>query len=68
MSCGLISGERSTRWAYVVLAVFAVLLVAMFVIADRLAPAGRHVAKVAGLIRQLTLEFLTRCSSITIST
>ena len=49
MSCGLISGERSTRWAYVVLAVFAVLLVAMFVIADRLAPAGRRVAKVAGV-------------------
>jgi hypothetical protein len=49
MSGGFISGGSRTGLAYVVLGVFSVLLIAGFVVADRLAPAGRRLAKVAGI-------------------
>ena len=49
MSGGSNSGELHTRLAYVALALFSVLLIAGFVVADRFAPAGRRLAKVAGI-------------------
>lgn len=42
-------GKQSARFAYVILAAFTLLLAASFVLADRFAPAGRHIAKVAGV-------------------